>query len=103
MNYSKRFVNASRRAAMAVALSFALAAPQTFAAQSAEKVGVVDSGKILERLPETKQAEASMKERQLPFALVMSGGSVAEHELRGNARAQRGPTEVASQRKQATP
>ncbi|NTV97972.1 MAG: OmpH family outer membrane protein [Chlorobiaceae bacterium] len=61
MNYSKRFVNASRRAAMAVALSFALAAPQTFAAQSAEKVGVVDSGKILERLPETKQAEASMK------------------------------------------
>jgi outer membrane protein len=61
MNYSKRFVNASRRAAMAVVLGFVLAAPQTYAAQSTEKVGVVDSGKILERLPETKQAEASMK------------------------------------------
>ncbi|NTU96424.1 MAG: OmpH family outer membrane protein [Chlorobiaceae bacterium] len=61
MNYSKRFVNASRRTAMALAMSFVLAAPQTFAAQSSEKVGVVDSGKILERLPETKQAEAGMK------------------------------------------
>ncbi len=61
MNYSKRIMNVTRRAAMAVALGFVLAAPQTFAAQSAEKVGVVDSGKILERLPETKQAEASMK------------------------------------------
>jgi outer membrane protein len=67
MNYSTRFVNASRRAAMAVALSFVLAAPQTFAAQSPEKVGVVDSGKILERLPETKQAEASMKAYVAPL------------------------------------
>jgi phosphonopyruvate decarboxylase len=29
------------------------------------------------------QAEASMEERQLPFALVMSDGSVADHDLRG--------------------
>lgn len=32
--------------------------------------------------PVMAQAEASMRERQLPFALVMSDGSVADHELR---------------------
>src|SRR6185436_15452908 len=31
--------------------------------------------------PVMAQAEASMKERQLPFALVMSEGSVADHAL----------------------
>jgi phosphonopyruvate decarboxylase len=40
------------------------------------------------------QAEASMQERQLPFALVMSEDSVAAHELRSPAPAVRVQTEV---------
>ena len=43
------------------------------------------------------QAEASMNERQLPFALVMSEGSVAEHELRHQAQAQRVNPQVSQQ------
>lgn len=39
--------------------------------------------------PTMAQADASMKERQLPFALVMSEDSVAAHELRSQAQPQR--------------
>jgi outer membrane protein len=60
-------MNASRRAVMAVALSFVFAGPQVFAAQGPEKVGVVDSGKILERLPETKQAETTLRATVTPL------------------------------------
>ncbi|HWQ92746.1 MAG TPA: phosphonopyruvate decarboxylase [Clostridia bacterium] len=42
------------------------------------------------------QAESSMQERQLPFALVMSEDSVAPHELRSSARASRITTQVSS-------
>ena len=52
-------MNVCRRIIMAVALSLVLVAPQSFAAQESGKVGVVDSGKILQQLPETKQAEAT--------------------------------------------
>ena len=47
--------------------------------------------------PVMAQAEASMLERRLPFALVMSENSVADHELRGQPRAQPVKTLVASQ------
>ncbi|HEY9170974.1 MAG TPA: phosphonopyruvate decarboxylase [Verrucomicrobiae bacterium] len=53
--------------------------------------------------PTMAQAEASMSERQLPFALVMSDGAVAEHELRGQAQARRVATQVVSQLKRETP
>ena len=46
--------------------------------------------------PVIAQAEASMKERQLPFALVMSEDSVAGHELRTQKAAQRVNTQVTS-------
>lgn len=49
------------------------------------------------------QAEASMKERQLPFALVMSEDSVAGHELRSQAQAQRANPQVAQQLRHETP
>lgn len=42
------------------------------------------------------QAESSMQERQLPFALVMSEGSVAGHELRKATPAECVNTDVAS-------
>jgi phosphonopyruvate decarboxylase len=42
------------------------------------------------------QAEASMIERSLPFALVMSEGSVDEYELRSSVPASRVETEVTS-------
>lgn len=43
------------------------------------------------------QAEASMKERQLPFALVMSEDSVAGHELRSQPQARRVDSQVSQQ------
>ena len=60
-------MNMSRRIVMAVGLSMVLVAPQSFAAQEASKVGVVDSGKILQLLPETKQAEASLQSAAAPL------------------------------------
>ena len=51
----------SRRIIMAVALSLVLVAPRSFAAQETGKVGVVDSGKIFQQLPEAKQAETSLQ------------------------------------------
>ena len=56
-----------RRIMMAVVLSLLLVGPQSFAAQGASKVGVVDSGKILQLLPDTKQAEASLQAVAAPL------------------------------------
>ena len=67
MTHSGGFMNMSRRIVMAVGLSMVLVAPQSFAAQEASKVGVVDSGKILQLLPETKQAEASLQSAAAPL------------------------------------
>jgi len=53
--------------------------------------------------PTMAQAEASMKERQLPFALVMSEDSVAGHELRSQPQATRISPQVSQQLRQATP
>jgi phosphonopyruvate decarboxylase len=53
--------------------------------------------------PTIAQAEASMKERQLPFALVMSEDSVAEHELRSQPQAQRVSPQVSQQLRHETP
>lgn len=49
------------------------------------------------------KAEASMKERKLPFALVMSEGSVDECDLKDQAQPERVQTEVKQQLKLATP
>lgn len=47
--------------------------------------------------PVMAEAEASMRERQLPFALVMSENSVAEHDLKSPSQAQRLVPHVSSQ------
>ncbi len=67
MIYSGKFMKMSRRIIMAVVLSVVLVAPQSFAAQEAGKVSVVDSGKILQQLPETKQAETALQAVAVPF------------------------------------
>ena len=67
MTHSKVFMNMSRRIIMAVALSLVLAAPQSFAAQEAGKISVVDSGKILQQLPETKPAEVTLQTTVAPL------------------------------------
>ncbi|NTV06281.1 MAG: OmpH family outer membrane protein [Chlorobiaceae bacterium] len=64
---SRGFMKMSRRIIMAVGLSVVLGAPQSFAAQDTGKVSVVDSGKILQQLPETKQAEASLQATVTPL------------------------------------
>jgi outer membrane protein len=64
---SRGFMKMSRRIIMAVGLSMMMVAPQSFAAQDAGKVSVVDSGKILQQLPETKQAEATMQATAAPL------------------------------------
>jgi outer membrane protein len=67
MKHSTRFMTMSRRIIMAVALSLVLVAPRSFAAQESGKVGVVDSGKILQQLPETKQAETTLQTTATPL------------------------------------
>ena len=67
MNHLKRFMPISRRIIMAVVLSLVLVMPQAFAAQESGKVGVVDSGKILQQLPETKQAETTLQSTAAPL------------------------------------
>jgi outer membrane protein len=67
MIHSGRFMKMSRRIIMAAFLSLVLVAPQSFAAQEAGKVSVVDSGKILQQLPETKQAEATLQATAAPW------------------------------------
>jgi len=57
----------SRRIVTGVGLSLMLVAPQSFAAQESSKVSVVDSGKILQQLPETKQAEATLQATAAPL------------------------------------
>ncbi len=58
----------SRRIFMTAALSLVLVPPQTFAiTQAGTKVSVVDSGKILQQLPETKQAEESLQAIAAPL------------------------------------
>jgi len=52
---------------MAVGLGIMMTAPQAFAAQETGKVSVVDSGKILQMLPETKQAETTLQTTALPL------------------------------------
>ncbi|TLU84295.1 MAG: OmpH family outer membrane protein [Chlorobium sp.] len=68
MNHSKVLKKASGRIVMLAVLSIMLTAPQSFAATSTtQKVGVVDSGSILQRLPETKQAEALLQGTVAPL------------------------------------
>ena len=67
MNHSGGVMNLFRRIIMAVFLSMVLIAPQSFAAQGAGKVGVVDSGKILQQLPDTKQADAALQAIAAPL------------------------------------
>jgi len=67
MNHSERFMNLSRRIVTAIFLSLVLIAPPSFAAQESVKVGVVDTGKILQLLPETKQAETTLQATAAPL------------------------------------
>jgi outer membrane protein len=67
MHSSGKLLRLSRRVLMTGALSLLLAAPVSFAAQGPEKVGVVDSGKIIQQMPETKQAEATLQSTAAPY------------------------------------
>ena len=68
MNHSGGFINVSRRVILAVALSLLLIAPPSMAAtQDAGKVGVVDYGKIIQQMPETKQAETTLQATAAPL------------------------------------
>lgn len=60
MNHSERIMTKSRRIIIGIVTSFVFAVPQTFAAQGAEKVGIVDAEKIMQLMPETKQAKAAL-------------------------------------------
>ena len=46
---------------MSLTLGMTFSASQAFAAESAQKIGVVDYGKIFQMMPETKAAEQSMQ------------------------------------------
>jgi hypothetical protein len=53
--------------------------------------------------PVMTEAEASMQKRQLPFALVMSEGSVAGHELNHQPQPQRATSQLTQQLKLESP
>ncbi len=51
----------THRVTVAVVLGMVFVASPSFAALETNKIGVVDSGKILQQLPETKQAESTLQ------------------------------------------
>ncbi len=67
MHASEKFMKTSGRIIFAVVLSFLLLTSSSFAAQGPGKVGVVDSGKILQLMPETKRAEATLQTTVTPL------------------------------------
>jgi outer membrane protein len=67
MNHSERIMTKSRRIIMGIVTGLVFAVPQTFAAQGAEKVGVVDAEKIMQLMPETKQAKATLDAAVVPL------------------------------------
>lgn len=67
MKNSSSFFAVSRRIATGVLLSVTLAAPQAFALDTTGKIGVIDSGKILQQLADTKQAETALQAAATPM------------------------------------
>lgn len=68
MAHKKEFMTMTHRIIIAAALGFVMTTPQSFAAtQQATKVSVVDSGKILQMLPETKGAETALQAASAPL------------------------------------
>jgi outer membrane protein len=67
MNHPREFMPVSFRFFTAVALGLLLVSPTVFAAQGVERVGLVDSGKILQKMPETKQAETTLQATAVPL------------------------------------
>jgi outer membrane protein len=67
MNHSRKFMTVSRRIVMAVGLGLLLVSPSAFAVQGVDRVGIVDSGKILQLMPETKRAETTLQTAAIPL------------------------------------
>lgn len=67
MNQSKKYMSASYRVLTAVVFSLLLLAHPLFSARGAERVGIVDSGKIFRQMPETKQAETALQAAAIPL------------------------------------
>lgn len=67
MNHQKEYMIVSRRIVMAVAFGLLLFSAPAFEAQGAERVGIVDSGKIMQKMPETRQAETSLQAAAIPL------------------------------------
>ncbi|NTU93658.1 MAG: OmpH family outer membrane protein [Chlorobiaceae bacterium] len=61
MSPIKELQTISRRILMAIALCMLLSTSSAFAAGAAQKIGVVDYGKIFQQMPETKAAEQSLQ------------------------------------------
>lgn len=60
-------MSVSYRVFTAAVFSLVLLAQPLFPAQGAERVGIVDSGKILRQMPETKQAETTLQAAAIPL------------------------------------
>jgi len=60
-------MNMTRRVITAMILGVILVLPAADAAQGAEKTGVVDFGKIMQQMPETKRAEATLQATVTPL------------------------------------
>jgi len=67
MHCAGKMMKRARRLVPAMVLGLLLAAPSAFAARGAERIGVVDFGRIMQQMPETKQAEASLQATAAPL------------------------------------
>jgi len=67
MHGAGRMMNMSRRMITALILGVILVFPAAFAAQGAEKIGVVDFSKIIQQMPETKKAETTLQATAAPL------------------------------------
>jgi outer membrane protein len=67
MNRTRDLMTLCRNTALAAVVSIIVAVPSLQAAPAAGKVGVVDFPRILQQMPEAKQAEATLKATAAPF------------------------------------
>ena len=67
MHCAGRMINFSRRLFTTAILGVILVLPGAVTVGAAEKIGVVDFGKIMQQMPETKRAEATLQATAAPL------------------------------------
>jgi outer membrane protein len=67
LHCAEKIMNRIRRFVPAMILGLLLAAPSAHGAQNTGQIGIVDFAKIIQQMPETKQAETSLQATATPL------------------------------------